>query len=98
MLMCSHSDTCPQEYTALSGTILSPGYAGYRNNMFCVIIIRLNNTAKRERRFELYVDEFRLESKYDYLVITSTKFTGTELQKGLIYTGTDELLSLQNKR
>jgi len=88
--MCSHSDTCPQEYTAISGNIVNPGYPGYRNNVFCVIILRLNNTAKRERRVELYVEEFDLDLTYDYLVIGSTKLSGSQLQKGRSYTGTDE--------
>ena len=62
--------------------------------MFCVIIIRLNNIEKRERRIDLYVEEFDLDLTYDYLVIGSTKLSGSELQKGRRYTGTDELSSL----
>ncbi|KAI0239137.1 hypothetical protein LSAT2_010115 [Lamellibrachia satsuma] len=79
---------CPREYTAQNGRIQSPGYPGYRNNMHCVIIVRLNNTRGHERRVRLHVDEFNLEDKYDYLVIGSTKKAGSDLQAGASYTVT----------
>ncbi|KAI0223839.1 Low-density lipoprotein receptor-related protein 2 [Lamellibrachia satsuma] len=79
-------DKCPQEYTAQKGRIRSPGYPGYRNNVHCVIIVRMNNTRGHERRLRLDVDEFNLEIKYDYLVIGSTKKAGSELTAGHSYT------------
>ena len=81
----SHPDKCPQEHTDQQGRIRSPGYPGYRNNLHCVIIVRLNNTIGHERRLQLYVIEFSLEPVYDYLVIGKTKVPG--LQTGATYTG-----------
>ena len=93
IVVFSNSDTCPQEYTATMGRIRSPGYPGYRNNVHCVIIVRLNNTIGNERRLRLDVDDFNLEDTYDYLVIGSTKLSA--LETGRSYTGADRLLTIQ---
>ncbi|KAI0216295.1 Low-density lipoprotein receptor-related protein 2 [Lamellibrachia satsuma] len=79
--------TCPEEYTAKKGRIRSPGYPGYRNNLHCVIIIRLNNTQHEQRRIRLYVEDFDVPDKHDYFLIEKNKVTGSRLQRYSTYTG-----------
>ncbi|KAI0216291.1 hypothetical protein LSAT2_031673 [Lamellibrachia satsuma] len=79
--------TCPEEYTARKGRIRSPGYPGYTNNLHCVIIIRMNNTQHEQRRIRLYVEDFDVPDKHDYLLIGDNKVTGSRLQRYNTYTG-----------
>ncbi|KAI0238053.1 Low-density lipoprotein receptor-related protein 2 [Lamellibrachia satsuma] len=86
--------TCPQEYTAKKGRIRSPGYPGYTNNLHCVIIIRMNNTQHEQRRIRLYVEDFDVPDKHDYLLIGKNKVTGSRLQRKNTYTGVVVMLLL----
>ncbi|KAI0211988.1 hypothetical protein LSAT2_003133 [Lamellibrachia satsuma] len=76
---------CPQVYNSKKGHIRSPGYPGYRNNVYCLIIVHMNNTDNREKILQLYVEDFNLQAKYDYLVIGSNKFAGSGLEQHFKY-------------
>ncbi|KAI0228277.1 hypothetical protein LSAT2_021251 [Lamellibrachia satsuma] len=51
--------TCPQEYKSRRGRIMSPGFPGYRNNVYCKIVIG----AAGLKRVFLFIEEFDLEDK-----------------------------------
>ncbi|KAK2164886.1 hypothetical protein NP493_1396g00005 [Ridgeia piscesae] len=78
--------TCPQVYTGKKGQIRSPGYPGYKNNLHCMIIIRMRNNQHEQLRIQLYVEDFDLQDKYDYLMVGSTKLSGSILSRYNRYT------------
>ncbi|KAK2161567.1 hypothetical protein NP493_1573g00015, partial [Ridgeia piscesae] len=81
------NDNCPQVHNERKGEILSPGYPGYVNNVYCMITIHMDNPDKKEHVIRLYVEDFDLQDKYDYLVIANNRFSS--LQAHSSYSGTN---------
>ena len=78
------SDICPQNHTALRGRIQSPGYPGYRNNVYCEI--RVQPLVRAERLF-LYAEVFDLEEDHDFLLTASHETV--RLKQQHTYNGTN---------
>ena len=80
----SFSVSCPLEYIATRGRILSPGYPGYRNNLHCQIVVHRQNP---DQVIYLKVEHFDLEDRRDFLYIEpSQEWTGSR-DNGQSYTG-----------
>ncbi|KAK2161570.1 hypothetical protein NP493_1573g00009 [Ridgeia piscesae] len=67
---------CPQVHSGRKGEIRSPGYPGYTNNVYCMITIHVDNPDKKEHIIRLYVEDFDLQDKHDYLVIGNNRHSG----------------------
>jgi len=52
-----------------------------------MIIIRMRNNQHEQLRIQLYVEDFDLQDKYDYLMVGSTKLSGSILSRYNRYTG-----------
>ncbi|XP_058232392.1 CUB and sushi domain-containing protein 3 isoform X1 [Hemibagrus wyckioides] len=85
---------CLSNFTAASGTVLSPDYPeGYGNNLNCVWLI----IAEQGSRIQLAFNDFDLEPPYDFLTVRDGellgRFTGAEVPSHL--TSNSNVLQLE---
>ncbi|TSK20132.1 CUB and sushi domain-containing protein 3 [Bagarius yarrelli] len=85
---------CLSNFTAASGTVLSPDYPeGYGNNLNCVWLI----IAEQGSRIQLTFNDFDLEPPYDFLTVRDGellgRFTGAEVPSHL--TSNSNVLQLE---
>ncbi|KAF5899105.1 CUB and sushi domain-containing protein 3 isoform X2, partial [Clarias magur] len=85
---------CLSNFTAASGTVLSPDYPeGYGNNLNCVWLI----IAEPGSRIQLAFNDFDLEPPYDFLTVRDGellgRFTGAEVPSHL--TSNSNILQLE---
>ena len=67
--MLFFSDMCPHEYHGTRGRVQSPGFPGYRNNVYCDIRLHYNwQKHMHDWRVFLYTEEFDIEDN-DVLLI-----------------------------
>jgi len=62
------SDTCPQDFRATRGRIQSPGFPGYRNNVYCQINLHYEEGHLHEWRVFVDVEEFDVDNGHDFLL------------------------------
>ena len=63
------SDTCPQDFTATRGRIQSPGFPGYRNNVYCQINLHYKKGHLRDLRIFIDVEELDVDKDHDLWLI-----------------------------